>query len=395
MLLMTSFIIISLFSIIFAFRRLYRPGISKELQVIFIKRHMTYVFLFTLLWLLQLLNAYNQILSVPKHENDENGYVYIPSALGMTSQANIDIEDKVSHVKLTVFQYISYIASMSTGIFMLGARLMEPYFWFVFKKAILYCYGTPYTEEELKRKESKFTDTTSAFLQSSLNVELVHILLKCISEKCSEKLDPRTESRNEVFDTDYEFKREFMLHQIKIENAREWNLLNQQSIIGYQSLDEQSDEEEKGRDTLRTHESNMNTVTINQAIEIIELAPKVFKEIRKKEGFVEDTVKQSLDPNKNKEAVFKAGEGQGKSGSFFFFSFDKKFIIKTMDDSEYKSFVRMFKQYTKRIWTSNDSLLARIYGIYTVKMENVIPVHCLLMGSTISPTENGKNMLIT
>ena len=42
----------------------------------------------------------------------------------------------------------------------------------------------------------------------------------------------------------------------------------------------------------------------------------------------------SLSPKFNLEQVFKAGEGAGKSGSFFFFSHDKKFIIKTMTDEE-------------------------------------------------------------
>lgn len=42
----------------------------------------------------------------------------------------------------------------------------------------------------------------------------------------------------------------------------------------------------------------------------------------------------SLHPKHNVEMVFKAGEGAGKSGSFFFFSHDKKFLIKTMYESE-------------------------------------------------------------
>ena len=42
----------------------------------------------------------------------------------------------------------------------------------------------------------------------------------------------------------------------------------------------------------------------------------------------------SLSPKFNREAVFKAGEGAGRSGSFFFFSHDRKFIIKTMTDAE-------------------------------------------------------------
>jgi hypothetical protein len=95
----------------------------------------------------------------------------------------------------------------------------------------------------------------------------------------------------------------------------------------------------------------------------------------------------------NRKAAFKAGEGQGKSGSFFFFSNDKKFIIKTMDDSEYKTFKRLFIEYANLIKNPSESLLARIYGIYTVKKERITPIHCILMGSTISLTEGGKNLI--
>lgn len=41
---------------------------------------------------------------------------------------------------------------------------------------------------------------------------------------------------------------------------------------------------------------------------------------------------QSLSPKYNLDMVFKAGEGAGRSGSFFFFSHDRKWIIKTMTD---------------------------------------------------------------
>ena len=41
-------------------------------------------------------------------------------------------------------------------------------------------------------------------------------------------------------------------------------------------------------------------------------------------------IKNSLDNDTNRKMIFKAGEGAGASGSFFFFSFDNKFLIKTL-----------------------------------------------------------------
>jgi 23S rRNA U2552 (ribose-2'-O)-methylase RlmE/FtsJ len=84
----------------------------------------------------------------------------------------------------------------------------------------------------------------------------------------------------------------------------------------------------------------------------------------------------------NRDSVFKAGESQGKSGSFFFFSHDKKFIIKTMTSSDLSTFKKLFKSYFEGVSTRRTSLLARIYGIYTIKMEEVEPVHLILMGNS-------------
>ena len=55
----------------------------------------------------------------------------------------------------------------------------------------------------------------------------------------------------------------------------------------------------------------------------------------------------SLNPHNelNKERIRNAGEGSGKSGSFFFFSYDSKFIIKTMTESELKTFKKLFEDY--------------------------------------------------
>jgi len=48
----------------------------------------------------------------------------------------------------------------------------------------------------------------------------------------------------------------------------------------------------------------------------------VFAYLREKDGYTNQVLLDSLNPDKNKDMVFKSGESQGKSGSFFFFSKD-------------------------------------------------------------------------
>ena len=54
-----------------------------------------------------------------------------------------------------------------------------------------------------------------------------------------------------------------------------------------------------------------------------------------------EVLHKSLSPKFNRDMVFQAGEGAGRSGSFFFFSHDKKFIIKTMPIEELKLLLKL------------------------------------------------------
>ena len=55
------------------------------------------------------------------------------------------------------------------------------------------------------------------------------------------------------------------------------------------------------------------------------------------------------------------------SGSFFFFSHDKRFILKTLLKNERKTLLDMLDEYIDHIVQSeNRSMLARIYGLYTI-----------------------------
>jgi 1-phosphatidylinositol-4-phosphate 5-kinase len=62
--------------------------------------------------------------------------------------------------------------------------------------------------------------------------------------------------------------------------------------------------------------------------------------------------------------VFKAGESQGKSGSFFFFSHDRKFIIKTMFQEELDIMMHNLEDYFTHVKKNPYSLIARIYGVF-------------------------------
>jgi 1-phosphatidylinositol-4-phosphate 5-kinase len=77
----------------------------------------------------------------------------------------------------------------------------------------------------------------------------------------------------------------------------------------------------------------------------------------------------SIEPSKNIKQIQNAGGGAGASGSFFFFSQDKKFLMKTMSHTEIKHMIRSLPAYLEHIDTYQNSLIATIYGIYSIKID--------------------------
>ncbi len=95
-----------------------------------------------------------------------------------------------------------------------------------------------------------------------------------------------------------------------------------------------------------------------------------------------DQFQTSLHPKHNREMIFKAGEGAGRSGSFFFFSHDRKYIIKTMTHSELDLYLKHLPKFCEHYRTNKFSTLARIVGTFTINTEHLKQVHVMLMENT-------------
>jgi hypothetical protein len=110
---------------------------------------------------------------------------------------------------------------------------------------------------------------------------------------------------------------------------------------------------------------------------------ELFKKIHRSANLSPEILELSLHPMFNQDQVFKAGEGAGRSGSFFFFSHDSRFIIKTMTESERKQFICILPEYAEHLHLNPNSLLAKILGIFTVKQQSTDPVCVMLMENTL------------
>jgi hypothetical protein len=91
----------------------------------------------------------------------------------------------------------------------------------------------------------------------------------------------------------------------------------------------------------------------------------------------------SLSPKFNRDSVFKSGEGAGRSGSFFFFSHDRKFIIKTMTQKELDLYLLKLPAFKDHFLANKNSLLAKIFGVFTINTKYMKQVHVMLMENTV------------
>jgi len=88
-----------------------------------------------------------------------------------------------------------------------------------------------------------------------------------------------------------------------------------------------------------------DSLQINEQVKISEYSPSLFEVVREMDNVASKDILGSLDAAKNRQQVFKAKESAGKSGSFFFFSYDRRFLIKTMNNSELEVFINCLPDY--------------------------------------------------
>jgi 1-phosphatidylinositol-4-phosphate 5-kinase len=75
----------------------------------------------------------------------------------------------------------------------------------------------------------------------------------------------------------------------------------------------------------------------------------------------------------------------GKSGSFFYFSRDYKYIIKTIHHSEHKLLRRILPDYYKHIENNPNTLISQFYGLHRVKMAYGRKIHFVVMNNLFPP----------
>lgn len=97
-----------------------------------------------------------------------------------------------------------------------------------------------------------------------------------------------------------------------------------------------------------------------------DFAPKVFNQIRQHWGITNSDFMLSFDFEK-----LEAIRGTGKSGAFFIYTDDKRFVLKTTTGAERDFLWQMLPYYFLYIRKNPNTLLPRFYGVYSMKHEGI------------------------
>lgn len=75
----------------------------------------------------------------------------------------------------------------------------------------------------------------------------------------------------------------------------------------------------------------------------------------------------------------------GKSGSFFYFSRDYKYIIKTIHHAEHKLLRRILRDYYAHVKNNPNTLISQFYGLHRVKIAYGRKIHFVVMNNLFPP----------
>ncbi|BGP08068.1 Phosphatidylinositol-4-phosphate 5-kinase [Rhodotorula toruloides] len=126
---------------------------------------------------------------------------------------------------------------------------------------------------------------------------------------------------------------------------------------------------------------NELTPSVKYDFKFKDYAPWVFRELR--EYFY-------LDPSDylvslTAKYILSELGSPGKSGSFFYFSRDYRFIIKTIHHTEHKFLRRILKEYHEHVKKNPHTLLSRFYGLHRVKLPHGKKIHFVIMNNLFPP----------
>jgi hypothetical protein len=245
--------------------------------------------------------------------------------------ATSETADTVDHIA---------IATTSLSGFLLGVvRISEPLVWRKVKQIVMFA-----KIDTKEASDDAWTQPISVIVQSKLNTELTNCIFESLHTVFLRLSETRTGDEDDDDFASASYKKRGT-HTIK-----------------------------KARDSMSmwgVKDQKLNGVVIET------YALDVFADIILKCEDSMNDVLASLNPENNLHN--EVNQSEGKSGSFFLFTKDKRLSIKTIKRGERRLMLRFLKDYHEHISHFPETLLCKIYGVFTLKVPGVTAVDLLVM----------------
>lgn len=220
------------------------------------------------------------------------------------------------------------------------------------------------------------------FLTSSLNTEMVYTILHGICKftllnfmRNEFSKEQMKQFRQMEYRVDRQGDTTITLREIKINNIDQWDQLSVNDLLGYTAdsaatVDNGSKLSTPVDRRTKSHIISLEGVDIERAASQLSQADSSHERPRPTETVINakteityhqlyefgklfdanmlslQMLEKSFSPDLNREQVFKTSEGSGKSGSFFFLTHDKRFMIKTIGVSERDIMLNILPSFT-------------------------------------------------
>lgn len=179
-------------------------------------------------------------------------------------------------------------SSMCTGFLMSLVRIREPVFWSTFKNYVMQFCGRLPPDSASRGAEG----TMLSFLMSSLNIELVHIILTAVSTRTVGV--PKSSDNYKVYQNyDHSNKNRFVIDNIVIPDKKDWDVAEVNAEIEMRKLSVSSRKQS-------VKAGKTQHLVINEDIQVTEYSPDVFAFLRQKDGYDNSVLRDSLHPEENK-----------------------------------------------------------------------------------------------
>ena len=116
----------------------------------------------------------------------------------------------------------------------------------------------------------------------------------------------------------------------------------------------------------------------NMQFKILSFCPFVFHHIRLIDNISIDDILSSLEPLQNMKTIKNMKVTGGRGGNSIIYTWDKKYILKTADDTETKILIEKMIVDYHCLMKQSRSLLSRVYGVFKIELKDKGSINVLI-----------------